>query len=108
MDLVLAAMLLMLAVPGTAAAQTADCHSEPPAGPALSLSLDIAGRPGVPAGTTGQAYVAVPMTPPGVACQEAPRPPIDILRGEPGGVLGPASRDLLRGPGMPHVSVETR
>jgi hypothetical protein len=108
MALLLAAVLLMLAVPRTAAAQSADCHSEPPAGPALSLSLDIAGRPGVPAGTTGQAYVAVPMTPPGVACQEAPRPPADILHGEPGAILGPASRDLLRGPGVPHVSVETR
>jgi len=105
---VLAAALLLTAGLGTAVAQPADCHSEPSTGPSLSLSLDIAGRPGVPAGTTGQAYVAVPMTPPGVACQETPQPPSDILRGEPGEILGPSGRDLLRGPGRPHVLVETR
>jgi hypothetical protein len=74
----------------------------------LPLSLDLAGRPGVPAGTTGQAYVVVPTVPPGVACRDAPPPPpVDILRGEPGSTFGPPSHDLLHGP-TPRVWVETR
>ena len=91
------------------AAQPADCPAEPSAGPMLPLSLDLGGRPGVPRGVTGQAYVGVPMGGPGVTCGGAPGPPPhDILRGEPGNVLGPTSPDLLRGPGTPRVWVETR
>ena len=97
MRLVLAGLLLTGGLSG-AAAQPADCPSEPSSGGTLSLSLDLAGRSGVPSGTTGQAYVLVPLAPPGVACREPPARPADILRGEPG--------DLLRGPGTPHVRVE--
>ncbi len=99
MRFVLAALLPWLALCG-AAAQPADCPIEPSSGPTIPLALDLAGRTGVPATTTGQALVAVPLTPPGVACRDAPRPPVDVLHGEPG--------DLLRGPGTPHVTVEVR
>jgi hypothetical protein len=54
----------------------------------------------VPSGTTGQAYVNVPLAPPGIACRDAPARPSDVLHGEPG--------DLLRGPGTPHVTVEVQ
>jgi hypothetical protein len=96
------AILLLAAASCGAAAQPADCPSEPQVEPSsgqtLPLALDLAGRKGVPAGTTGQAYVTVPLTPPGMACHDAHPPPSDVLRGEPG--------DLLRGPGTPHVEVE--
>ena len=108
MRLLCACLLLTMAAQGTAAAQQADCPVEPSTGPMLPLSLDLAGRPGVPADTTGKAYVLVPMSPPGVACRDAAPPPSDILRGEPGNTLGPPSRDLLRGSGTPRVWVETR
>jgi hypothetical protein len=106
----LAALLLLVLVLAShgVAAQPADCPTEPSAGPMLPLSLDLAGRPGVPRGVTGQTYVEVPMGAPGIACRNAPPPPRDILRGEPGNVLGPPSPDLLRGPGTPRVLVETR
>ena len=107
MRLLSAVLVLIVAAQGAAAAQPADCQVEPSAGPMLPLSLDLAGRPGVPAGTTGQAYVAVPVGPPGVACRDAAPPPSDILRGEPGDPFGPPTRDLLRGP-TPRVWVETR
>jgi hypothetical protein len=99
MRFVLAIPLLVSASCG-AAAQPADCPTEPEpsSGPTLPFALDLAGRTGVPSGTTGQAYVTVPLTPPGMACHDAHPPPSDILRGEPG--------DLLRGPGTPHVQVE--
>jgi len=93
------AAFLLLSI-GVAAAQPADCTAPEPAGPTLSLSLDLAGRNGVPSGTTGQAYADVPLAPPALACDDVPRPPADVLRGEPG--------DLLRGPGAPHVEVQTR
>ncbi len=82
-------LLLMLASP--CLAQPADCPVPPPTGLVLPLWLDLAGRPGVPSGATGQAFVAVPMTPQGNACHDAPPPPRDVLRGAP-------SEDLLRGP----------
>jgi hypothetical protein len=73
----------------------------------LPLQLDLNGRPGVPVGVTGQANIALPMGTPGVACDDAPLPPRDALRGPPGDVLGGTpSPDLLRGPGKPHVHVE--
>ena len=82
-------LLLLLASP--CLAQPADCPTAPPQGPVLPLALDLAGRPGVPRGITGQAFVAVPLTPQGNACHDAPPPPRDVLRGAP-------SADLLRGP----------
>ena len=74
----------------------------------LPLSLDLAGRPGVPRGVAGQAYVDLPIGPPGIACRDARPPPRDILHGEPGNPMGPSSPDLLRGPGSPQVRVEIR
>jgi hypothetical protein len=102
--------LLLGAAGHAVAAQPADCPTASPTGQALPLALDLAGRPGVPNGVTGQSFVAVPLSPPGMACaDDAARPPHDVLRGEPGDVLGgPPSPDLLRGPGTPHVWVETR
>jgi hypothetical protein len=101
--------VLMLLPAARAAAQSADCPPPPAAaGPTLPLALDLAGRPGVPSGVTGQAYLDVPLgTPDGYACDDSPPPVHDILRGPPGDVLGgPPSADLLRGPGSPHVEVE--
>jgi hypothetical protein len=97
MRLLLAAMLLIAL--RSAAAQPADCPTGPSMGPMLPLSLDLAGRRGVSAGTTGQALIAIPMAPPGIGCRDGRRPPSDVLHGEPG--------DLLRGP-IPRVEVETR
>ena len=100
MRIVHAALLLAIAS-NYAAAQPADCPTEAVTGPVLPLALDLAGkRNGVPPGTTGQAYVAVPLIPPGIACRDAPTRPPDVLHGEPG--------DLLRGPGTPHVKVEVQ
>ena len=99
MRLVLSALLLTGGLSG-AAAQPADCPSEPAFGQKLPLALNLAGRAGVPAGTTGQAYVDIPLAPPGIACRDEAARPSDVLHGEPG--------DLLRGPGMPHVKVEVQ
>jgi hypothetical protein len=108
---VLAGFLSLMIASPAAVARGPDCQTElstePSAGSTMPLSLDLSGRPGVPLGTTGQAYVAVPMQPPGIACRDAKPPPSDTLRGEPGDTLGPPSRDLLR-PGIPSVRVETR
>ena len=108
MRLLVIGILLLLTASRVAVAQGADCPAEPSDGPTLPLSLDLAGRPGVPAGVTGQADVAVPLNAPGMACRDASPPPSDILRGEPGDPLGPPVQDLLRGPGTPHVKVEAR
>ncbi len=105
---ILLALLLSFAL-REAVAQPADCPSAPPTGATLPLQLDLAGRPGVPPGVSGQAFVGVPMTAPGIACDDAAPPPRDILRGEPGDALrGAPSPDLLRGPGTPHVRVESQ
>ena len=69
----------------------ADCATAEPSGPTLPLSLNLPNN-------AGEVYVTVPIAPPGMACEETPRPPADVLRGEPG--------DLLRGPGRPTVRVE--
>jgi len=79
---------LGVAASGGALAQPADCPTVPAQGPSIPLSIDLAGRPGVPSGTTGQAWVQVPMQAPRTDCGE-PSAPKDVLRGEPG--------DLLRG-----------
>ncbi|MBS0382251.1 MAG: hypothetical protein JSR21_13495 [Proteobacteria bacterium] len=99
--------------PRAALAQPADCPVDQSAegGGVLPLALDIGGRPGVPRGTTGQVYVGVPIPPPGAMACTNPAPPgaEDILRGDPGDVLGgPPSPDLLRGPRQPVVEVSPR
>jgi hypothetical protein len=105
----LAGLLLMSLAPLRVTAQPADCRSAPASGDMLPLSLDLGRRPGVPRGVTGLAWVGVPMGAPGLACPNEPQAPLrDILRGEPGSLLGPPSPDLLRGPGTPRVVVETR
>jgi hypothetical protein len=108
---VLAGFLSLMIASPAAVARGPDCptdpSTEPSAGSTMALSLDLSGRPGVPPGTSGQAYVAVPMQPPGIACRDAKPPPSDTLRGEPGDTLGPPSRNLLR-PGIPTVRVESR
>lgn len=97
-----------LGSPGANGQQT-DCPPAPSGGSGLPLSIDLAGRPGVPSGLTGQVYIQVPTEPPAAAsCGAEQPPPRDVLGGEPGDVLhGPPSPDLLRGPGTPHVEVET-
>ena len=97
---ILVVVAFLVALSSHATAQPADCPAEPASGPTLPLSIDLAGRTGVPSSTSGQAYVNVPLTPPGMACHDRPAPPSDVLRGEPG--------DLLRGPVTPHVTVELR
>jgi hypothetical protein len=103
------ALLLLFARP--VAAQPADCPPAPATGPIMPLAIDMAGRPGVPKGTSGQAYIDLPVgAPAGTACHDdPPKPPQDVLRGEPGDVLGgPPSPDLLRGPGSPRIEIEIR
>ena len=80
------ALALLLTAPCVAIAQPADCPALPSTGSMLPLSLDLANRPGVPPGTTGQAWIGVPMEAPRTNCGEA-MPPADVLRGEPGDVL---------------------
>ena len=123
-------MVVMVSAP--AVAQPADCApliqappgaSESP-GPVLPLAIDLARRPGVPRGMSGQVYVGVPIAPNGsLECgpaQPGPRdilhgppgdalygPPADVLHGPPGDVLhGPPAGNLLRGPGAPVVRME--
>jgi hypothetical protein len=87
-------MLMAVLRAATATAQPADCLTAPSTGPMLPLSLDLAGRHGVPSGVSGQAYVAVPMEAPGIACAILP-PPLDVLRGPPSDVLRGARGNLL-------------
>ena len=69
-----------------ALAQPADCPTLPPQGPGIGVSVDLAGRAGVPGGTTGKAFVPVPMQAPQTDCGE-PSAPSDVLHGEPGDLL---------------------
>jgi hypothetical protein len=95
------AILMLVAATRGLASQPADCPTEPASGQTMPLTLDLAGRHNVPPGTTGQAYIDVPLTAPGIACRDVPAHPLrDVLRGGPG--------DLLRGPGTPHVHVEVQ
>lgn len=71
---------------------------QPQPGGVLPLSLNLAGRPGVPQGTDGSVYVGVPVSPQDGCVSEPPPPVHDILGGD-----GP--KDLLRGP-MPRVVLE--
>jgi hypothetical protein len=75
-----------LAAGGAPRAQPADCATRPADEPALPLGIDLAGRPGVPSGVTGQAYVTLPLQAPSSDCGE-PSLPADILHGEPGNLL---------------------
>lgn len=81
--------LLLLAIPSSAGAvQPADCPRTvlQPQGQ-LPLELNLQGLPGVPAGVSGQAFVAVPMSG-GTDCEAPPQKPSrDVLRGPPGNVL---------------------
>src|SRR5271163_4427237 len=99
-------VLLVLGSPG-ANGQPTDCPPEPSGDSGLDLSIDLAGRPGVPSGLTGQVEIQVPTGSPATeSCRAEQPPPHDVLGGEPGDVLhGPPSADLLRGPGTPHVEV---
>lgn len=92
MRLLLAAVLVMTPL-WLVRAQPADCFTQQPAEPALPLSLDLPGK-------NGQVYLAVPTTPPGIACGNSDPAPSDILHGELG--------DALRGPGTPRVEIELR
>jgi hypothetical protein len=87
----LAFLVVVLAMSG-AMAQPADCPRQPAPGPSMPLSIDLAGRPGVPAGVTGKAFVEVPMEAAQTECGEPPAPS-DVLGGAPG--------DLLRGTPAP-------
>jgi len=101
--------VLLVLAPLRAGAEQPDCTPAPHDGPPLDLSIDLAGRPGVPSGLTGQVEIQVPTDQPAAeSCRTEQPPPRDVLGGEPGDVLhGPPSPDLLRGPGSPHVEVET-
>jgi hypothetical protein len=85
---------MLMAVLRAASAQPADCLTAPSSGLMLSLSLDLADRYGVPSGVSGQAYVAVPLETPGIACA-IPPPPSDVLRGPPADVLRGDRGNLL-------------
>lgn len=68
-------------------------------GQSLLLELNIAGRPGVPPGVSGQIYVPVPLAP--EPAQPPPAPAVasgDVLNGLPGDVLHGPSGNVLRGP----------
>jgi hypothetical protein len=92
----LAFMVLGLAASG-AMAQPADCLARPAPGPSLPLAIELAGRPGVPAGVTGKAFVAVPTQP----TQTERGEPECGAQSLPSDVLGGAPGDLLRGPPSP-------
>jgi hypothetical protein len=94
-------------------AQPADCAAPASSGPSLPLAVDIGGRPGIPPGLGGEAYLAIPLASSGYSCPP-PALPRDILHGEPGEVLGgepgevlggQPSADLLHGPGRPRVRI---
>ena len=73
------ALILSLALAclaSAAAAQPADCASEPAPTQSLPLQLDLNGLPGVPKGLSGQVYADVPVAPPGgTMCGAVPPAP---------------------------------
>ena len=69
--------------------------------PAIPLALDLAGRRGVPAGTTGQAFVAIPSGPGGPACHDTAPPPADILAASRAACC-PAAPHRTCSPGLAH------
>jgi hypothetical protein len=104
-------LILSLAVASlahAAAAQPADCLSEPAPTQSMPLDLDLNGLPGVPKGLGGQVYADVPVAPPGgTMCETAsPALPRDVLRGEPGDLLrGNGPRTLSGAPVRPRVEI---
>jgi|HubBroStandDraft_2_1064218.scaffolds.fasta_scaffold410897_2 hypothetical protein len=85
-------VVLFLLFAHPVAAQPADCPATPSTGPVMPLAIDLTGRPGVPAGIGGQAYLNLPVgAPAGNDCHAAAPPPRDVL-------AGPPASDLLRGP----------
>jgi hypothetical protein len=81
-----------LGLSASGAAQPADCPAYAAPGPSQGLAVDLAGRPGVPAGVKGEVFVTTPMQTPQTDCGE-PSAPSDVLGGPPG--------DLLRGAPSP-------
>ncbi|MGE0226711.1 MAG: hypothetical protein AB7F35_27710 [Acetobacteraceae bacterium] len=101
--------LVLVLTCSAAAAQPADCPIEAAPQGVLPLAIDLGGRPGVPRGLTGQAYVDLPVgNQSALECtQPAPPGPRDILHGPPGDVLhGPPPANLLRGDGQPVVRMQ--
>jgi hypothetical protein len=91
------ALLLLLVRP--VMAQPADCVTALATGSVVPLAIELAGRPGVPKGVRGQAYIDVPMrAPAGAACHDdPPPPPRDVLHGAPGDVLAGAPGEVPDG-----------
>ena len=68
-------------------AAPADCVAIPDNIASMPLAIDLAGRPGVPAGVNGKVFLDMPVSP-RTTCPAA-KPPTDVLRGEPGDLLKP-------------------
>ena len=77
-------MLFLLARAGLAAAP-ADCPAEQSSGASLPMTIDLGRRHSEPG---GQVFMDVPIMPK-ETCVDAPHPPSDVLRGEPGDLLNP-------------------
>jgi hypothetical protein len=86
------AFVMLGLVASSAMAQPADCPSRSTTGPSQRLSINLAGRPGVPSSVTGKTVIEAPMPPAQTECGE-PSAPADVLGGAPG--------DLLRGTPAP-------
>jgi hypothetical protein len=80
-------MLFLLASVWLIAAP-ANCPTAPNSGASLPVEIGLAGRPGVPSGVNGNAYLDLPMEP-HVSCPGAPPSPSDVLRGQPDDLLNP-------------------
>lgn len=90
---VLLTLGLLLAPASGVGAQPADCRPPDTVG-SIPVYMDMAGRPGVPSGVSGQLSLQVPVPASGaLACSDAGPPPADVLGGAP-------ARDLLDGPGL--------
>lgn len=77
--------MLFLLVSVWLAAAPADCPNEQSSGASLPMAIDLGRRH---FGPNGQVFIDVPIAPK-EACTDAPRPPSDVLRGEPGYLLNP-------------------
>jgi hypothetical protein len=71
------------------AAAPADCPAVPENNASMPFAIDLAGRPGVPKGVSGQAYLDLPIAPTVACAGPETKPPSDVLRGEPGNLLKP-------------------
>jgi hypothetical protein len=97
-------LILLLLPIAPALAQGVACPTRQPGDPGLPLYLNLQGLKGVPSGVSGQVAVNVPSAPPPDCAPPAPRPPTDVLHGDPGDVLhGEGPADVLRGAGTPRV-----